>query len=199
MRVKYDDSKLLGIVKIDDENEVHSPPFALLYFDLHTYSGLLASDDPIRLIKVRFECYQKTKRAGEDILFNNSEEDVILQQFSDYVSEKNPDIIICMGDYDDGKVLRYLFSRAKKIGFDMQLGRDNENNNHYSNTQENPRIRGRICISSSYRKTRYFDATKCSINRLIDSRNCFELMQKHFVIPSRYHSSNNHEHIRAVE
>ena len=34
-----------------------------------------------------------------------------------------------MGDYDDGKVLRYLFSRAKKIGFDLQLGRDGDNNN----------------------------------------------------------------------
>ena len=40
---------------------------------------------------------------------------------------------------------------------------------------------------------------KYSINRLIDSRNCFELIQKDFVIPSRSNSSNNHEHVRTVE
>jgi DNA polymerase I len=146
-----------------------------------------------------------------------------LQQFSNYISEKDPDIIICIGDYGDGKVLQYLFDRAKKIGFNLQLGRDDDNNNLYTNTVEDPRIRGRICISSSYRKTTYFDelgfaglierarfgflplemAAKYSINRLIDSRNCFELIQKDFVIPSRSHTiknnSSNHEHIRTVE
>jgi DNA polymerase elongation subunit (family B) len=110
--------------------------------------------------------------------------------------EKNPDIIVCMGDYDNGKVLRYLLAR----GVDLQLGR--------------------ICINSSYRKTTYFDqfgfaglierarfgflpldlASKYSINRLIDSRNCFELIQRGYVIPSRVHGvDNNHEHIRTVE
>jgi DNA polymerase elongation subunit (family B) len=164
----------------------------LLYFDLHTYSGILASDDAIRVIKVRY---------GEDeTVFENSEEKVILQQFSDYVQEKSPDVIVSLGDYDNGKVLRYLFDRAKKIGFDLQLGR-------------------RIYISSSYRKTTYFDefgfaglierarfgflpldmAAKYNINRLIDSRNCSELIQRGFVIPSRAHGIYNHEHIRTVE
>src|SRR5919198_4772647 len=162
------------------------PPFSLLYFDLHTYSGILASDDAIRLIKVRYE--------ENEAIFDHSEEEVILQQFSDYVHEKNPDIIVCMGDYDNGKMLRYLLAR----GVDLQLGR-------------------RICISSSYRKTTYFDqfgfaglierarfgflpldlAAKYSINRLIDSRNCFELIQRGFVIPKGV--DNNHEYIRTVE
>ena len=208
------ESKLLEISKIDDEDDVNPPPFSLLYFDLRTYSGILASDDAIRVIKIRY---------GEDnVEFDNGEEKVILQQFSDYVHEKNPDIIVCMGDYDNGKVLRYLFSRAKKVGFDLRLGRnddDNDDINHYSNTLENPRMIGRICISSNYRKTTYFDefgfvglierarfgclplemTAKYSINRLIDSRNCFELIQKDFVIPSRGNSSNNHEHVRTVE
>jgi DNA polymerase elongation subunit (family B) len=188
VKVEYDGSKLLEVVKVDDEHDLHPPPFSLLYFDLHTYSGVLASEDAIRLIKVRDE--------QNDIIFDNSEEKVILQRFSDYIQEKNPDIIVCMGDYDNGKVLRYLSARAKKIGFDLQLGR--------------------VSISSSYRKTTYFDefgfagliertrfgflpldlAAKYSINRLIDSRNCFELIQRGFVIPSR---DNNHEHIRTME
>ena len=56
-----------------------------------------------------------------------------MEQFSDYVRDKNPDIIVCMGDYDNGKLLRYLLAR----GVDLQLET--------------------ICISSSYRKTTYFD------------------------------------------
>jgi DNA polymerase elongation subunit (family B) len=165
VEVEYDDkSKLLGMVKVYDDNDVHTPPFSSLYFDLHTYSGILASEDTIRLIKVRY---------GEDeVVFDSSEETVILQQFSDYIQEKNPDIIVCMGDYDNGKVLRYLLAR----GVDLQLGR--------------------ICISSSYKKTTYFDefgfaglierarfgflplglTVKYSINRIVDSRNCFELI-----------------------
>jgi hypothetical protein len=156
----------------------------MLHFDLHTYSGLLASDDAIRVIKVRY---------GEDeAVFDDNEEKMILQQLSDYIHEKNPDIIVCMGDYDNGKVLRYLSAR----GVQLQ----------------------RICIGSSYGKTTYFDefgfaglierarfgflpldkAAKYSINRLIDSRNCFELIQRGFVIPSRFGGSN-HEHIRTVE
>ena len=186
VKVEYDGSKLLEVVKVDDEYDVHTPLFSLLYFDLHTYSGILASDDAIRVIKVRYE--------QDETIFDNSEEKLILQQFSDYVQEKNPDIIVCMGDYDNGKVIQYLLAR----GVDLQLGR--------------------ICISSSYRKTTYFDqfgfaglierarfgfllldmAAKYSINRLIDSRNCFELIQRDYVIPSRVRGGN-HEHIRTVE
>jgi len=77
LKVEYDGSRLLGAVKIDDEDNVNPPPFSMLYFDLHTYSGLLASDDAIRLIKVRYE--------GNEVVFANDEEKIILQQFSDFV------------------------------------------------------------------------------------------------------------------
>jgi DNA polymerase elongation subunit (family B) len=190
VKVEYDGSKLLEAVKINDEDDVHPPPFSLLYFDLHTYSGILASEDTIRVIKVRY---------GEDeAVFDNGEEKVILQQFSDYVQRKNPNIIVSMGDYDNGKLLPYMLARAGKIGFELPLKR--------------------IYISSGYRKTTYFDqfgfaglierarfgflpldlAAKYSINRLIDSRNCFELIQGGFVIPSG-NRGGNHEHIRTVE
>src|SRR5919198_2447651 len=192
VKVEYDDgSNLLQAIKVDDENDLNPPPFSLLYFDLHTYSGILASEDSIQIIKVRF--------GEEEVVFDNSEEKILLQQFYDYVQEKNPDIIVCMGDYDNGKLLRYLLDRAEKIGLDLQLGR-------------------RISISSSFRKTTYFDqfgfaglierarfgflplglAARYSINRLIDSRNCFELIQRDFAIPSRFGGSN-HERIRTVE
>jgi DNA polymerase elongation subunit (family B) len=40
-------------------------------------------------------------------------------------------------------------------------------------------------------------AAKYGMNRLIDSRNCYELIQRGYVIPKR--RSNNHEHIRTIE
>jgi hypothetical protein len=76
----YDGSTLLGVGKIDDEDDVYPAPFSILYFDLHTYSGILALDDVIRVIKVRYE--------QNETVFYNSEENIILQQFSDYVHEK---------------------------------------------------------------------------------------------------------------
>jgi DNA polymerase elongation subunit (family B) len=189
VKVEYNDgSKLLQAEKLDDEDAVNPPPFSLLYFKLYTYSGLLASEDAIRTIKVRYR--------EDEIEFDNSDEHILLQQFSNYIRDKNPDIIVSLGDYDNGKVLRYLLAR----GVDLQLAK--------------------ICISSSYRKTTYFDqfgfaglierarfgflplglAAKYSINRLIDSRNCFELIQQGFVIPSKTHGiDNNHEYIRTVE
>jgi hypothetical protein len=88
----------------------------MLYFDLHTYSGILASEDSIRIIKAYFDEFGF---AG-------------------------------------------LIERAR-FGF-LPLDK----------------------------------AAKYSINRLIDSRNCFELIQRGFVIPSRS-GSGNHEHIRTVE
>jgi predicted MPP superfamily phosphohydrolase len=103
----------------------------------YTFSGILALDDAIRLIKVRYEDIEMKER--EDVLFQNTEEKTILQEFSDYILAKNPDIIICMGDnYDknnnNSKVLQHLFARSKKIGFNLQIGRDD--NDDYSNTSQ---------------------------------------------------------------
>ena len=224
VQVEYDGSKILEIAKIDDEQEVSPPPFSLLYFDLHTCSGILALDDAIRLIKIRYEDFEKKER--EDVLFQNSEEKTILQEFSNYVLSKDPDIIVCMGDYDNAAVLQYLFARTKKIGFNLQLGREAIDDSYF-NTLKVPLthwIKGRISISSSYyRRSTFFDqfglaglverarfgflpldmASRYGINRLIDSRNCYELLQKDFVISNNKtgirNNDNQHEHIRTVE
>jgi DNA polymerase elongation subunit (family B) len=231
VKVEYSGSKILQIVKIDDDEKQcevpqSPPPFSLLYFDLHTFSGILASDDGIRLIKVRYEDFAKNGERKEDIFFQNTEEKTILQEFSNYVHDKDPDIIICMGDYGNNTILQYLFARSKKIGFDLQLGREIVDNDDFnaSKTSLTHRIKGRICISSSYRHSTYFDqfglaglierarfgflplgmVARYSINRLIDSRNCYELIQRGFVIPNNNstgisNNNNNHEHIRTIE
>jgi DNA polymerase elongation subunit (family B) len=143
-------------------------------------------------------------------------------RMSDYLLAKDPDMIICMGDYDN-TVLRYLFTRAKKVEFNLQLGREARDDDYSSSLKGalTHWIKGRICISSSYRNSTFFDefgfaglierarfgflpldmAARYGINTLIDSRNCYELIQRGFVIAKNKAgvSNSNHEHIRTVE
>jgi hypothetical protein len=113
VEVEYDGSRLLEVLKIDDEEDVHTPPFSMLYFDLHTYSGILALENAIRVIKVRYE-------ENEDV-FDSSEEKVILQQFSDYIFDKNPDIIISMRDYDNGKAVNGTLNVVDELGVSVDV------------------------------------------------------------------------------
>jgi DNA polymerase, archaea type len=150
---------------------------------------------------------------GDSGVFDNNDEKSILESFSEYVSSKDPDVIVCTGN----TVLQYLFTRAQKLGLNLQLGREEE-----IDYDQKTLIGGRIHVGSSRGISRYsaFDdfglagliersrfaflplelAAKYSMNRLIDSRNCYELIQRGFVIPKGGSSSgNNHEHIRTVE
>jgi DNA polymerase elongation subunit (family B) len=205
VEVEYDGSKLIGISKLDDEKEISQIPFSLMHLNVKTFSGKFRPEDPITIINVRYE--------DEDSIFHNNEEKNILESFSEYLRSKDPDIIVCSGN----TVLQYLFTRAQKLGLNLQLGRGEE-----IDYDQKPLIGGRIPIGSSSGISRYsaFDdfglagliersrfaflplelAAKYSMNRLIDSRNCYELIQRDFVIPrSSGNINNNHEHIRTVE
>jgi len=65
-----------------------------------------------------------------------------------------------MGDYDNNNtIFRYMFARARKIGFNLQLGREAvDGSDDDFNIQKNHwLIKGRICISSRYMDPTYFD------------------------------------------
>jgi DNA polymerase elongation subunit (family B) len=203
--VQYDGSKLIGITKLDDEKEVSKPPFSLMHISVQTFSGKFRPDDPISIIKVRYE--------DDDCSFQNNEEKNILESFSEYVHSKDPDVIVCTGN----TILQYLFTRAQKLGPNLQLGREKQDVEYDLNLL----IAGRIPIGNSSGISRYsaFDdfglagliersrfaflplgmAARFGMNSLIDSRNCYELIQRGFVIPRGGSSSNSHEHIRTVE
>ena len=59
----------LEISKIDDEDDVNPPPFSLLYFDLRTYSGILASDDAIRVIKISLDIFNNSNLCASGSLY----------------------------------------------------------------------------------------------------------------------------------
>jgi DNA polymerase elongation subunit (family B) len=176
-----------------------------MHFGVQTFSGKFRPEDPVTIIKVRYK--------DEDTSFQNNEEKCILESFPEYLRSNDPDIIV----YTGNTVLQHLFTRAQKLGLNLQLGREDE-----IDYDQKTLIMGRIHVGSSRGVSRYsaFDdfgltgliersrfaflplelAAKYSMNRLIDSRNCYELIQRGFVIPkSDANNSNNHERIRTVE
>ena len=163
-----------------------------------------------------------THNKTAEIVFDSKQEKDILVDFCNHVQAKDPDIIVFGGDHYANTILDYLFARIVKLGLDLHLGREKKKiapltvlkhpGGHW--------IKGRLSIGSKA-PNRYSStldkfgfaglielcrfgflpldlAAKYGMNRLIDSRNCYELIQRGFVIPKNNNSSN-HEHIRTIE
>ena len=201
VEVEYDknDSRLININKINEE-DVARPPFSVLYFEIQTELSSLSYDlghdhDSIREIRVRYQ-------EELEISFEGSEENIITD-FCKYVLAKDPDILICSSNHFEYKNI--LFMRMDMLGLNLFLGRDEDSNNRTN------RISGRVYLSNNsgqndldlaglIERARFSflpigPASHYGINRLIDSRNCYELIQRGFVIPGSY----QYEHIRTVE
>ncbi len=202
VEVEYDksDSRLIKISKITEEEDVATPPFSILYFEIHTASSSSPYNlghDQIGEISVRYS-------QELEISFEGSEENIITE-FCKYVLAKDPDILICISNHFEHK--NVLFERMSVLGLDLFLGREDDSNNN----NKTDRIRGRVYLSNNsaqkdldlaglIERARFSflplgPAARYGINRLIDSRNCYELIQRGFVIPGSY----QHEHIRTVE
>jgi DNA polymerase elongation subunit (family B) len=180
VEVEYDDkSHLRKIKKLDDKDILAPPPFSILHFEIEPS---LDSEDVILEIRAR-------KEDEEEILFEGEEEGSILKQFCDYVQKEDPDILI-----STDKLLDHLFARMGIYGLD--LGRE-------SSTQ------GRVSLDSdSFHLPALIErarfgflplglAARYGMNRSIDSRNCYELIQRGFVIPSS--KNQRYDSIRTVE
>jgi DNA polymerase elongation subunit (family B) len=198
VQVQYDsaDSRLISLTKMD-EFDMQPPPFTALYFEVITSSpyslDLHDVNDPIRRIDARYQ-------EEAEIIFEGSEE-TILGEFCKYVVANDPDILVSIEQhYQSTSVLQYLFTRIEELGFDIELGRGKMKNcNH---------IDGRVYLDSNsvdsivglIEKARFAClplglAARYRISRLIDSRNCYELINRGFVI-SRL---DRQESIRSVE
>jgi DNA polymerase elongation subunit (family B) len=91
VEVEYDknDLTLLNISKIDEE-DVSTPPFSIMYFEIQTASSLSYSLDPDLITEIRVRYQQEA-----EISFEGSEED-IMTDFCKYALAKDPDILICI-------------------------------------------------------------------------------------------------------
>jgi DNA polymerase elongation subunit (family B) len=108
--VEYDknDSRLINIHKVNDGEGVVTPPFSILYFEIHTASSYNLSHDqePIREIRVRYQ-------QELEISFEGNEGNIITD-FCKFVLAKDPDILISINNHFEYKNI--LFERMRMLG-----------------------------------------------------------------------------------
>jgi DNA polymerase elongation subunit (family B) len=221
VEVEYDDSRLVRLTKVGDEDDIFTPPFLILRVNVQTSSGRINPEGPISLIKSRYDDVHDPQHNLE-ILFDSNQEKDILEDFCSYVQDKDPDILVFEGDHYANTILDYLFARMVSLGLELPLGREKVNLGLLTSLEHPGRhwIKGRLAISNKTvnRYSSILDrfgfaglielcrfgflpidlAAKYGMNRLIDSRNCYELIQRGYVI-SKKGKSSNHEHIRTIE
>lgn len=213
VRFSSDDGDFLTeIERLDDENEFAPPPFTTVTLDLSVLpsSPSLVPDsenDPIQSI---------TLRCGDEdrlTLLDGGTEEEILKALEEYIRLKDPDIIVAPSC--DDFTFPYLLTRARRLGLDdLQLGRETVDLNALSKPLPGW-LRGRVAIDCMYYGATADDwgiaglverarfaflppgiAGRWTANRVNDSRICYELMQRGFVIPR---DTGYFESIRPVE
>jgi DNA polymerase elongation subunit (family B) len=221
VEVDYDGAKLVKLTKNGNEDEILPPPFSVLHVNVQTFSGKINPEDPVLMIKSRYGVVNEPQQSVE-ALFESEQEKDILEAFCSYVKEKDPDILVFVGDHYASTILDYLFARIVKLGLDLQLGRGKIEIAILTSLRHPGVhcIKGRLALSGKTvsRYSSVLDrfgiaglielcrfgfltldlAAKYGMNHLIDSRNCYELIQRGFVI-SKKGNSSNHEHVRTIE
>jgi DNA polymerase elongation subunit (family B) len=186
VKVEYDCTDLWTITKIEEHENVQPPPFTMLYFEVTTSASIYSLDvhdvnNPMMQITARY-------KEGPEAIFTSDEEETILKDFCNYVLNNDPDILISTEEnYRGTSVLKYLFARMDELGIDVRLGR--------GTTDKTNTIEGRLYLDSNsfdsvvglIEKARFAYlplalAARYRISRLIDSRNCYDLIQRGFVI-----------------
>lgn len=197
---------LAEINKVDDSKEIEPSPFTVLHFDMNIRPSSLVPNpqtDPITSIRARFE--------DEEILIEGSEEH-ILKSFESVVRETDPDFIVTRDC--DNFVFPYLRARAQLSGLKVHLGRENADSRKVIEPISR-HIRGRVVIDyQSYgvlpdgwgiaglvERSRFGClplglAARWSANRVNDSRICYELIQRDYVIPK---STGYYEYVRSMK
>jgi DNA polymerase elongation subunit (family B) len=223
IEVEYDGLKLLKISKInDDDREISPPHFSILYVDVKTamsasppsfsygrftHQHRQSANNPITSISIRYQNY-------EGVLIHDNEEKTILENFANYVADKDPDIIICRNNSDlSNNAFQNLCARTRKLGLEtIGFGREYD----ISDGSSLNLCAGRVIIDSSssfndgelslielIERSRFSFlplglVSQYGPSRLIDSRNCYELLQRDFVIPHKKNAAT-HEQMRTVE
>jgi DNA polymerase elongation subunit (family B) len=176
VEVEYDDdtSRPIRITTISEDG-VAPLPFTILYFYIPDSEG---------------------------------DEESIFKEFHEYVMTKDPDILISTNQHFDTTNIDFLFQKMSSLGLD--LGRESS---HPNQSNKINRIQGRVNfdnrslhsdldLAALIERARFgflplAVAARCRINRLIDSRNFYTLIQKGFVIPGRHYGRD--EKIRTLE
>ncbi|MFQ5710976.1 MAG: DNA polymerase domain-containing protein [Candidatus Geothermarchaeales archaeon] len=207
VEVEYNDgNRLTSIKRLDDELEIAPPPFTTLSFDIHISSETLtpkADRDPITGVEAMY--------GGERLSVGGEETDV-LEKLAVFIQERDPDFLIC--PECDEVTFPYLFRRVKLLGLDLRLGREPINTSKLRKPLPYW-VRGRVAVSSHHwgntfeawgiaglvERARFGFlppgiANRWTANRIIDSRNCFELTRRGYVIKS---DAGNYQYARTID
>ena len=115
--VEYSDSTIIGLTRIEEDANLQ-PPFSTLYYGVDSSIQEDDSHDeiPITKIRVRYE--------EDDFSFQGPEE-TVLDDFRKYILLKDPDILACVtNNFQTSSIIQHVLSRMKKLGLEMQLGRE---------------------------------------------------------------------------
>jgi DNA polymerase elongation subunit (family B) len=194
VHVIYDgDFSLRSVERLNDDREIKPPPFSTLYFEIHTSSETLTpnpSRDPIRSISLRFN-------EKEQVI--EGDEACVIQRFSELIQSNDPDLLIC--SECDNHTFPYLYIRSKQLGLNPQLSREKSDINRVRKPIPYW-VRGRVAVDYNLfghpfeewgvaglvERCRFSYlplgvASRWSSNRVNDSRCCYELIKRGYVIP----------------
>ncbi len=202
IELDYDSKQQVTSVRlIDDSEEIRPPPFTSLLFDTHADDLRLCPTPrrgPITSIEVRY---------GTETWPLQGSEQAVLDQLVSLVTHYDPDFLICP---ESRKTANYLFDRMNCLNPGLQLGREP---GKYEKAANSPSrwLRGRVLLdyrcfkdhglAGLVERSRFSVlppsiASRWTANRIIDSRNCYELLQRGYVIPK---NEGDYEYLRTVE
>ncbi len=177
VEIEYEAERLLSISRIDDSQEIASPPFKIMCIEMNN------DGNENKSIKLAVTLESQTS-VEFDGLTDPS--------FASYISENRPDIVVFAGDYHR----HYnMLSSADNV-FTRLSGRTVATHSRY--TIDNTHLVELVEKARfSYLPLRL--ASKYGMIRLIESRITCELLQRDFVIPTNKSVSKSHEQIRTLE
>jgi DNA polymerase elongation subunit (family B) len=198
--IKHHQEDIVSIQLIDDSEEIAPPPFTVLFFTIHTDTAHRGKSqyDRITCIEVKYDDKKCVFRGDET---------VILQQFTTKVEKCNPDFLVCPKSIG---TMEHLFQRARRRGVNLQLGREPTDFQRLKKLTPYG-FRGRVLLDYHYfrifgvaglvERTRFSVlppslAANWTANRIIDSRNCYELLKRNYVIPK---NMGYYEYIRSIK
>ncbi|MCW4041437.1 MAG: hypothetical protein NWE83_11895 [Candidatus Bathyarchaeota archaeon] len=194
------DKRLINVTSRDDARAIAPPPFRTLIFDVHSKSsnpiqGL--SRKPITQISVQY---------GNQKQILDGDEATVLEKFATILETVNPDILVCP---TFSQTITQLTMRSRQLHLHLPLHR------HIPNVPETDshvhQVPGRVGVNyhdfHSYGLAGLVERARFSVlplgiaaqwsaNRVIDSRNCFELAQRGYVIPK---NKGWYEYIRRID
>jgi DNA polymerase elongation subunit (family B) len=176
VQIEYEAERLLSISRIDDSQEIASPPFKIMCVEMRDDGG---ENKSTKLVV--------TLESQTSIEFDGPTD----PRFVSYLTENIPDIIVFYGDHNslslsspDAPFIKE-WSRQKVIIY-------------AHTTMDDVRLLELVEKARfSYLPLRL--ASKYGMIRLIDSRITFELLQRNYVIPTKKSISKSHEQIRTLE